>query len=83
METRQTIYDFECDGVVTGQYNKDSSIESFARSCFAYALSTEQDLWFSCKDTIAKQYDGTFRDVFQRLYDTEYKPLFEEKVLAL
>lgn len=81
-ETRQTIYDFECDGVVTGQYNKDSSIESFARSCFAYALSTEQDLWFSCKDTIAKQYDGTFRDIFQHLYDTEYKPLFEEKGLT-
>ena len=81
-ETRQTIYDFECDGVVTGQYNKDSSIESFARSCFAYALSTGQDLWFSCKDTIAKQYDGTFRDVFQTLYDTEYKPLFEEKGLT-
>ena len=81
-ETRQTIYDFECDGVVTGQYNKDSSIESFARSCFAYALSTGQDLWFSCKDTIAKQYDGTFRDVFQTLFDTEYKPLFEEKGLT-
>ena len=81
-ETRQSIYDFECGGVVTGQYNKDSSIESFARSCFAYALSTEQDLWFSCKDTIAKQYDGTFRDIFQHLYDTEYKPLFEEKGLT-
>ena len=81
-ETRQTIYDFECDGVVTGQYNKDSSIESFARSCFAYALSTGQDLWFSCKDTIAKQYDGTFRDIFQRLYATEYKPLFDEKGLT-
>ena len=81
-ETRQTIYDFECGGVVTGQYNKDSSIESFARSCFAYALSTGQNLWFSCKDTIAKQYDGTFRDVFQKLYDTEYKPLFEEKGLT-
>ena len=81
-ETRQTIYDFECDGVVTGQYNKDSSIESFARSCFAYALSTGQDLWFSCKDTIATQYDGTFRDIFQHLYDTEYKPLFDEKGLT-
>jgi len=76
-ETRQTIYDFECGGVLTGQYNKDSSIESFARSCFAYALSTKQDLWFSAKDTIAKQYDGTFRDVFQKVYDTEYKDAFE------
>ena len=81
-ETRETIYDFKCDGVLTGQYNKDTSIESFARSCFAYALSTGQDLWFSCKDTIAKQYDGTFRDIFQHLYDTEYKAQFEEKGLT-
>ena len=75
--TKETIYDFECGGVLTGQYNKDSSIESFARSCFAYALSTHQDLWFSAKDTIAKKYDGTFRDTFQRIYDAEYKAQFE------
>ena len=81
-ETRETIYDFECSGVLTGQYNKDTSIESFARSCFAYALSTGQDLWFSCKDTIAKKYDGTFRDIFQHLYDMEYKAQFEEKGLT-
>ena len=81
-ETRETIYDFECSGVLTGQYNKDTSIESFARSCFAYALSTGQDLWFSCKDTIAKKYDGTFRDIFQHLYDAEYKAQFEEKGLT-
>lgn len=81
-ETRETIYDFECSGVLTGQYNKDTSIESFARSCFAYALSTGQDLWFSCKDTIAKKYDGTFRNIFQHLYDTEYKAQFEEKGLT-
>ena len=81
-ETRQTIYDFECGGVLTGQYNKDSSMESFARSCFAYALSTNQDLWFSAKDTIAKKYDGAFRDTFQRLYDTEYKAAFQEKGLT-
>ena len=79
---RETIYDFECGGVLTGQYNKDSSIESFARSCFAYALSTNQDLWFSAKDTIAKKYDGRFRDVFQHIYDTEYKAAFEEKGLT-
>lgn len=79
---RETIYDFECGGVVTGQYNKDSSIESFARSCFAYALSMEQDLWFSAKDTIAKKYDGRFRDVFQKIYDEEYKKAFEEKGLT-
>ena len=81
-ETRQTIYDFECGGVLTGQYNKDSSIESFARSCFSYALSTEQDLWFSAKDTIAKKYDGAFRDVFQRIYEEEYRAAFEAKGLT-
>ena len=78
-ESRQTIYEFECSGVLTGQYNKDSSIESFARSCFSYALSTGQDLWFSAKDTIAKQYDGTFRDTFRRVYEEEYREAFEEK----
>lgn len=76
-ETRQTIYDFECDGVVTGQYNKDSSIASFARSCFQYALDTKQDLWFSTKDTIAKQYDGAFKEIFQTVFDAEYKDQFE------
>ena len=79
---RETVYDFECPGVLTGQYNKDSSIESFARSCFAYALSTEQDLWFSAKDTIAKKYDGQFRDTFQRIFDAEYKEAFAEKGLT-
>ena len=82
LETRQTIYDFECPGVLTGQYNKDTSIRSFARSCFAYALSTNQDLWFSAKDTIAKQYDGTFRDTFQAVYDEEYQVAFREKGLT-
>ena len=75
---RETIYDFECAGVLQGQFNKDSSIESFARSCFEFALSCRQDLWFAAKDTIAKQYDGRFRDIFQELYDNEYKDLFEE-----
>ena len=75
--TKEKIYDFECGGVLSGQYNKDTSIASFARSCFAYALSTRQDLWFSAKDTIAKKYDGTFRDTFQRIYDQEYKAQFE------
>ena len=74
---RQTIYDFECAGVLQGQYNKDSSISSFARSCFQYALDTKQDLWFSTKDTIAKQYDHTFKDIFQEIYDAEYKTQFE------
>lgn len=75
---RETIYDFECPGVLQGQFNKDSSIESFARSCFEYALSSRQDLWFAAKDTIAKKYDGRFRDVFQQMYDNEYKELFDE-----
>ncbi len=72
------IYDFECAGVLQGQYNKDSSITSFARSCFQYALDTRQDLWFSTKDTISKQYDHTFKDVFADLYEAEYKAKFEE-----
>ena len=53
-EFRQTVYDFECSGVLQGQYNKDSSIASFARSCFQYAIDTKQDLWFATKDTISK-----------------------------
>ena len=76
-EMRQTIYDFECAGVLQGTYNKDSSIESFARSCFNYALSTKQDLWFSTKDTISKKYDHTFKDIFAEIYEKEYKEQFE------
>ncbi len=77
-QTRQTIYDFEGPGVLQGSFNKDSSIESFARSCFAFALSTGQDLWFACKDTVSKTYDGQFRDVFARLYEEEYRAPFEK-----
>ena len=76
-EFSQTVYDFECPGVLQGIYNKDSSIEAFAHSCFNYALSTKQDLWFSAKDTISKQYDQTFKLIFQRIYDEEYKAKFE------
>ena len=76
-EFSQTVYDFECPGVLQGLYNKDSSIESFARACFAFALSSKQDLWFSAKDTISKQYDQTFKEIFARIYDTEYKSQFE------
>ncbi len=75
---RETIYDFECAGVLQGSYNKDSSIRSFAHACFKYALSTKQDLWFSTKDTISKQYDQTFKLIFQEIYDNEYKAAFEE-----
>jgi len=75
---RETIYDFECAGVLQGNYNKDSSIRSFAHSCFQYALNTKQDLWFSAKDTISKQYDQTFKLIFQEIYDADYKEKFEE-----
>ena len=76
-EQRQTVYDFECPGVLQAQYNKDTSIASFARSCFNYALSTKQDLWFATKDTISKKYDHTFKDIFAEIYEAEYKEKFE------
>ena len=75
---RETVYDFECPGVLQGMYNKDSSIASFARACFQYALNTRQDLWFSAKDTISKQYDHTFKDIFQDIFDAEYRTRFDE-----
>ena len=74
---RQTIYDFECPGVLQGMYNKETSIRSFAHSCFKYALQTKQDLWFGAKDTISKQYDQTFKLIFQEIYDNDYKADFE------
>ncbi|MBO5206118.1 MAG: NADP-dependent isocitrate dehydrogenase [Clostridia bacterium] len=75
---RETVYDFECGGVLQGQYNKDSSIVSFAHSCFQYAIDTKQDLWFSTKDTISKKYDQTFKLTFQDIYNKDYKEKFEE-----
>ena len=74
---RETIYDFECPGVLQGSYNKDSSIYSFAHACFQYALNLKQDLWFSAKDTISKQYDHRFKDIFAELYENQYKAAFE------
>ena len=74
---RETIYDFEGPGVLQGCFNKDSSIENFARSCFEYALGEKKDLWFSAKDTIMKTYDGQFKETFRRLYEEEYRPRFE------
>ena len=79
---RRTVYDFECPGVLQGLYNKDSSIRSFAHSCFRYALSTGQDLWFSTKDTISKQYDHTFKDIFAEIYESDYRADFEAKGLT-
>ena len=75
---RADVYDFECPGVLQGTYNKDTSIESFAHSCFKFALGMKQDLWFSCKDTISKKYDGTFKAIFERIYNESYKKAFEE-----
>lgn len=74
---RETVYDFECAGVLQAQFNKDSSILSFARACFEYALDTKQDLWFATKDTISKKYDHTFKDLFAELYDREYVEKFK------
>ena len=76
-ETRELVHNFTGAGVVQGMHNLDDSIESFARSCFEYALSTKQDLWFATKDTISKKYDHRFKDVFADLYETEYKEKFE------
>jgi len=77
-ETRQTIYDFaDSDGIIQGMHNKDTSIASFARCCFNYALDTKQDVWFSSKDTISKKYDHRFKDIFAEIYENEYKAKFE------
>ena len=76
-ETRKTVHEFKGPGVIQGVHNTDASIEGFARSCFSYALDQKMDLWFSTKDTISKTYDGHFKAVFQKLYDTEYKEAFE------
>lgn len=76
-ETRELIHNFTGAGVIQGQHNLCGSIESFARSCFNYALDTKQDLWFATKDTISKKYDHTFKDIFQEIFDAEYKDKFE------
>ena len=77
-ETRETIHDFTSAGVIQGQHNLTPSIESFARSCFEYALSINQDLWFATKDTISKKYDHTFKDIFAEIFEAEYKEKFEK-----
>ena len=76
-EMRETIHDFDGEGIVQGMHNLNDSIKSFAKSCFNYALETKQDLWFSTKDTISKKYDHTFKDIFQDIYDAEYADKFE------
>ncbi len=75
------IFDFAGPGILQAQYNTDESVRNFARSCFNYALSLKQDLWFSAKDTISKQYDHRFKDIFAELYEKEYKDAFEKEGL--
>lgn len=77
-ETRELIHEFQSTGIVQGMHNLNDSIESFARSCFKFALDTKQDLWFATKDTISKKYDHTFKDIFQEIYDAEYDKAFQE-----
>ena len=76
-ETRELIHDFTGAGIIQGQHNLCSSIESFARSCFNYALDRKESLWFATKDTISKKYDHTFKDIFADIYDKEYADKFE------
>ena len=76
-ETRALIHEFKGPGIIQGVHNLDASIASFARSCFSYALSVRQDLWFSAKDTISKTYDHRFKDLFQEIFDAEYRDAFK------
>ena len=74
---KETIHEFNGPGIIQGMHNINASIESFARSCFNYALDTKQDLWFATKDTISKKYDHTFKDIFQEIYDAEFADKFK------
>lgn len=76
-QVRELIHEFDGAGIIQGIHNTEESISSFARACFGYAVDTKQDLWFSTKDTISKKYDHTFKDIFQEIYDAEYKEKFE------
>ncbi len=75
---KETIHEFKTSGIIQGVHNVDKSIESFARSCFNYAMDMKQDLWFATKDTISKKYDHNFKDIFQEIYDAEYADKFKE-----
>lgn len=77
-ETRELIHQFSGAGILQGIHNTEQSIRSFAKACFNYALDTKQDLWFATKDTISKKYDHTFKDIFQEIYDADYKTEFEQ-----
>lgn len=77
-EFRETIHDFTDSGIIMGMHNTNKSISSFARSCFNFALDTKQDIWFASKDTISKKYDHTFKDIFNEIFENEYKEKFKE-----
>ncbi len=77
-QCREVIHEFDGPGIIQGMHNVSASIESFARSCFNYALDVKQDLWFATKDTISKKYDHTFKDIFQEIFDKEYSDRFRE-----
>ena len=77
-EIREVIHEFHGSGIIQGMHNTTESIESFARSCFNFAVDTKQDLWFATKDTISKKYDHTFKDIFQEIYEKEYNEKFKE-----
>lgn len=77
-EIREIIHNFKGEGIIQGMHNLNDSIESFARSCFNYALDIKQDLWFSTKDTISKKYDHTFKDIFQEIFEADYEDKFKE-----
>ncbi len=77
-EIREVIHEFHGSGIIQGMHNTTESIESFARSCFNFAVDTKQDLWFATKDTISKKYDHTFKDIFQEIYEKEYREKFNE-----
>lgn len=76
-ETRELIHEFSDDGIIQGLHNRDSSIASFARACFNFALDTKQDVWFATKDTISKKYDHRFKDIFAEIFENEYKDRFD------
>lgn len=76
-QIRETIHEFKGSGVIQGMHNLDDSIESFARACFNYALDTKQSVWFATKDTISKKYDHRFKDIFQEIFDADYKEKFD------
>ena len=77
-EIRELIHNFKGAGIIQGMHNTEESISSFARACFNFAMDTKQDLWFATKDTISKKYDHTFKDIFQEIFDAEYKEKFDE-----